>query len=201
MSPLVRQPDGSLDELNDAGERVASYAPGSWDERRNPAASHNGTAPAPPPYWLNGAPMDPLAVPAEPLPTVPGFPYAHRGAGVVIVGPTGGGRSSLVEAGLYDAACAGLRCAYLGGEVTEGEFNARAADLASRRGDAVDEELRESSRAFGICRSQASSHTRGITLPSGRARLLSASTSSRRIRCRRSRQRSGWTSTSPTPSS
>ncbi len=92
--------------------------------------------------WLDGAPMDPLAVSPDPLPTVPGFPYAHRAAGVVIVGPTGGGRSSLVQAGAYDAARAGLRVAYLGGEVTEGEFNARAADLASRRGDHVDDALR-----------------------------------------------------------
>jgi hypothetical protein len=99
----------------------------------------------PPPVtaeWLDGAPMDPLAEAADPLPTVPGFPYAHRAAGVVVVGPTGGGRSSLVQAGAFDAARAGLRVAYLGGEVTEGEFNARAADLAERRGVRVDDELR-----------------------------------------------------------
>ncbi|MGI8731411.1 MAG: hypothetical protein ACR2LK_15760 [Solirubrobacteraceae bacterium] len=92
--------------------------------------------------WLDGAPMDPLAESPEPLPSVPGFPYAHRGAGVVIVGPTGGGRSSLVQAGAYDAARAGLRVAYLGSEVTEGEFNARAADLVARRGDVLDDALR-----------------------------------------------------------
>lgn len=92
--------------------------------------------------WLEGAPMDPLAVSAEPLPAVPGFPYAHRGAGVVIVGPTGGGRSSLAQAGLYDAARAGLRCAYLGSEVTQREFDARAADLAERRGNNITDELR-----------------------------------------------------------
>jgi hypothetical protein len=93
--------------------------------------------------WLEGTPMDPKAVSPDPLPTVPGFPYAHRAAGVVIVGPTGGGRSSLVQVGCYDAARAGLRIAYLGSEVTEAEFNARAADLARRRGDTVDDALRE----------------------------------------------------------
>ena len=92
--------------------------------------------------WLAGTPMDPAAVAPEPLPTIPGFPYMHRGAGAVVVGPTGGGRSSLVQAGAYDAARAGLRVAYLGSEVTEGEFNARAADLATRRGDTIDEALR-----------------------------------------------------------
>lgn len=98
---------------------------------------------APASDWLNGSPMDPLAERPDPLPTVPGFPYAHRGAGVVIVGPTGGGRSSLVQAGAYDAALAGHRVAYLGSEVTEPEFNARAADLARRRKDPVDDRLRD----------------------------------------------------------
>jgi hypothetical protein len=60
----------------------------------------------------------------------------------VIVGPTGGGRSSLIEAGLYDAAKDGLTVAYLGSEITEEEFNARAAILAERRGDDIDDELR-----------------------------------------------------------
>lgn len=91
---------------------------------------------------LDGCPMDPASVPTEPLPTLPGFPYLHRGAAAVIVGPTGGGRSSLVQAGAYDAARANLRVAYLGSEITPAEFNARAADLAARRGDTVDEALR-----------------------------------------------------------
>lgn len=86
--------------------------------------------------------MDPTATPAEPLPTLAGFPFAHPGAGIVIVGPTGGGRSSLVQACLYDGAGAGLRGAYLGSEVTEPEFNARAAVLAEHRGDTVNDELR-----------------------------------------------------------
>ncbi len=93
--------------------------------------------------WLTGAPMDPDAEPPEPFPTLPGFPYLHAGAGAVIVGPTGAGRSSLAQAGAYDAARAGLRVAYLGSEVTEPEFNARARDLADRRGDSVDAELRQ----------------------------------------------------------
>ena len=92
--------------------------------------------------WLEGAPMDPEAVGAEPLPTIPGFPYLHRGAGAVVVGPTGGGRSSLVQACAYDAAPQAIRVAYLGSEVTEREFNARAADLVSRRGDNLDDDLR-----------------------------------------------------------
>jgi hypothetical protein len=86
--------------------------------------------------------MDPAATAVEPLPALPGFPFLHAGSGAVIVGPTGGGRSSLIEAGIYDAALAGARCAYLGSEVTEPEFNARAAMLAQRRGDDVDDELR-----------------------------------------------------------
>ena len=86
--------------------------------------------------------MDPQAVAAEPLPTVPGFPFLHAGAGAVVVGPTGGGRSSLVQACAYDGSAHGVRTAYLGSEVTEGEFHARAADLANRRGDDIDDDLR-----------------------------------------------------------
>lgn len=93
--------------------------------------------------WLDGSPMDPAAEPPEPLATLPGFPYMHAGAGCVMVGPTGAGRSSLIEAGLYDAAIQGLRVAYLGSEVNLHEFNARAADLAKRRCDLIDEPLRE----------------------------------------------------------
>ncbi len=67
--------------------------------------------------WLTGTPMDPAAAPTDPLPTLPGFPYLLAGTGAVIVGPTGAGRSSLIEAGLYDGARHGLRAAYLGSEV------------------------------------------------------------------------------------
>jgi hypothetical protein len=85
--------------------------------------------------WLAGSPMDPLATSLEPLPSLPGFPFLVQGTGALIVGPTGGGRSSLIQACLYDAARAGLSCAYLGHEVTEDEFNARAAKLAAVRRD------------------------------------------------------------------
>jgi hypothetical protein len=92
--------------------------------------------------WLTGAPMDPAAVSPIPPPLLPGFPYMHRAMAAVISGPTGGGRSSLVQASTYDAVLAGLRVAYLGGEVTEGEFNDRAALLAKLRGDEITAELR-----------------------------------------------------------
>lgn len=51
-----------------------------------------------------GEPMDPAAQKAEPLPTLPGFPFAHAGTYILISGPTGAGRSSLVQACLFDAA-------------------------------------------------------------------------------------------------
>jgi hypothetical protein len=95
-----------------------------------------------PPAWLAGRPMDPAAVSVEPLPTLAGFPFLHAGRGAVISGPTGRGRSSLVQAGLYDAGTLGLRCAYLGAEVTPEEFDARAAHLAGVRGDEVGDDLR-----------------------------------------------------------
>lgn len=94
--------------------------------------------------WLTGAPMDPMGATIEPLPPLPGLPFAHAGAGIIIVGPTGGGRSSLLQAGLYDASLQGLRCAYLGSEVTQVEFNARADMLAKVRGHQVDDDLRAS---------------------------------------------------------
>ena len=57
--------------------------------------------------------MDPAAVAAEPLPSLHGFPFLHAGAGVLMSGPTGGGRSSLVQACGYDAARRGVPVAYL----------------------------------------------------------------------------------------
>lgn len=92
--------------------------------------------------WLDGSPMDPAAETPEPLPTVPGVPFMHAGASALIVGPTGAGRSSLVQAVAYDAGRQGSRVAYLGSEVTEAEFNARAALLADKRGDDVDDAMR-----------------------------------------------------------
>lgn len=94
--------------------------------------------------WLEGEPMDPSAVPPEPGPTVPGFPFLPGGGGgAVIVGPTGGGRSSLLQACAYDAGRAGVSVAVCSGEVVAHEFNARAADVADRRGDPITDELRE----------------------------------------------------------
>ena len=92
--------------------------------------------------WLAGSPMDPLAVSAEPLPAIAGVPFAHAGSSALIVGATGQGRSSLLQVALYDAGKAGISCAYLGSEVTGEEFNARAATIAERRGDTIDDELR-----------------------------------------------------------
>ena len=91
--------------------------------------------------WPAGAPMDPAAERPDPIPPIPGFPFLYVGMAAVIVGPTGAGRSSLVQAGAYDAARHGLRVAYLGSEVTMHEFNARAAVLAQRRGDTIDQAL------------------------------------------------------------
>ena len=105
-------------------------APEEAMERLRALRERSGTAED----WLGGEPMDPTLADGEPLPPLAGFPFLHAGAGAVISGPTGGGRSSLLQAGAYDAACAGLRIAYLGSEVTPPEFNARAADLAERRG-------------------------------------------------------------------
>ncbi|MDP9417217.1 MAG: hypothetical protein M3P48_05150 [Actinomycetota bacterium] len=113
--------------------------------------------------WLDGAPMDPAAVAVEPVPALPGFPFLHRGVGALISGPTGGGRSSLMEAGAYDAGRAGLRVAYLGSEVTEAEFHARAADLASRRGDRITDELRRDLERVRYRTCQRRSRRRGRT--------------------------------------
>src|SRR5436190_5512627 len=86
--------------------------------------------------------MAPAATPPEPLAVLAGFPFMHAGRCAVISGPTGRGRSSLIQAGLYDAALLGLRCAYLGVEVTPEEFDARAAHLAALRGDEIGDDLR-----------------------------------------------------------
>ena len=92
-------------------------------------------------HWLDGVGLDPIRVPPEPLPTLPGFPYLTRECTVTVSGPTGGGRSALVELGLYDAGRAGLRGAYLGSEVTPGEFDARAASIARTRDDELGKAL------------------------------------------------------------
>jgi hypothetical protein len=141
--------------LEDDGQ-VVTDCPGGCAQSEIADALHFRTAPAEgfadgsgsvdphPSHWLDGAPMDPAAEPPEPANAIPGFPFLIRGSAAVIVGPTGGGRSSLVQAAAYDAAAWGVRVAYLGHEVTEEEFNTRAADLAQRRGDPVTDELRAS---------------------------------------------------------
>jgi hypothetical protein len=53
-----------------------------------------------------------------------------------------GGPVSLLQAGLYDAARASIHSLYLGSEVSQAEFNARAAALAAVRCDEVDDSLR-----------------------------------------------------------
>ena len=85
--------------------------------------------------WLDGKPMDPHAVAAEPHPDHPRLPVPARRER---------GRDLRPNRRRAIVACAGVRVrrgtgrtgvAYLGSEVTEPEFDARAADLASRRGD------------------------------------------------------------------
>ena len=113
-------------------------------ERANAlAAEATATAAEPDPGWLTGEGMDPLGATVEPLPALAGFPYLHAGVGAMIVGPTGGGRSALVQAGAYVASLAGLRVAYLGSEISLPEFHARARDLAGRRGEDLTDELRD----------------------------------------------------------
>lgn len=92
--------------------------------------------------WLDGTPMDPAAEAPEPVPAIPGFPFLYDGTAAMIVGPTGRGRSSLVQACAYDAARHGIPAAYLGSEVSRPEFDARAADIAGRRGHRITDELR-----------------------------------------------------------
>ncbi len=101
--------------------------------------------------WLKGEPMDPFAVPAEPIPPLPGTTLIARGASTLFSGPTGTGRSALVEALVYDAALAGSRCAYLGSEITLDEFSARAAVIAERRDEEPDaEKLAEHARYLDL---------------------------------------------------
>jgi hypothetical protein len=112
----------------------------SWTPEEDAAFRATVDGPA---DWLIGDPMDPTAVSAEPLPTLVGFPFLHAKMGALISGPRGHGRSSLIQAGMYDAAGYGTRCAYLGSEVALDEFDARAKHLAVVRCDEVDDQLRE----------------------------------------------------------
>jgi hypothetical protein len=73
---------------------------------------------------------------------VPGLPFIPQiGCSALITGETGGGRSSLVHAGLYDAARADQRCLYIGDEVTADEFNARTAVLMGIRGHKLTDDV------------------------------------------------------------
>ena len=69
-------------------------APEEAMERLRALRERSGTAED----WLGGEPMDPTLADGEPLPPLAGFPFLHAGAGAVISGPTGGGRSSLLQA-------------------------------------------------------------------------------------------------------
>jgi hypothetical protein len=105
-------------------------------------ASTNGATPSTAAgHWLEGVPMNPHAAPREPIKALEGLPITYPGACTVLVGPTGGGRSMLLQACLYDSSLAGLRGAYLGCEIVEDEFHARAAEIAECRGDRIGDEL------------------------------------------------------------
>jgi hypothetical protein len=87
--------------------------------------------------------MDPAAESPDPVPPLPGWPFLpDAGASALIVGPTGGGRSTLVHSALYDSTLAGFASLYLGHEVIEVEFQARTASLAAKRGDPITDDLR-----------------------------------------------------------
>lgn len=128
-----------------AGRKLVSAE--RWAQLRGeaPAAAAGVSSPEPEAGWLDGAPMDPLAVPAEALPPMAGYPFlpASGGACALLTSPTGAGKSEFAQACAYDAAWHGIRTAYLGHEVSGTEFNARAAILADARGDQIDESLRE----------------------------------------------------------
>lgn len=105
----------------------------------------NASVPPPAtPDWLVGVPMDPFGVSLSPLPTIPGFPMHHFGMYSEWSGPTGGGRSETIQAGLYEAALSGIPTLYLGHEITQDEFRVRTRKLAQMRGDEITDELRES---------------------------------------------------------
>jgi hypothetical protein len=91
--------------------------------------------------WLAGEPMDPARTPGEPMTPLPGTPLPP-GQVILLTGPTGGGRSMLAEAMHYDSARAGVPSAYFGAEITRDEYDARSAEIASRRGDKLTPELR-----------------------------------------------------------
>lgn len=136
-----REPDEGLAEpvaaeAYEDDDDADVFAP-NGDQAPDIGAGEHGA----PSGWLDGSPMDPQATPGEPMDTTPGVPFSYAGACTLIVGATGGGRSTLGQAAEYDHALTGGRCAYLGSEVVYDEFCARAADLAARRGDELGDEL------------------------------------------------------------
>jgi hypothetical protein len=72
------------------------------------------------------------------------MPFATPGRSVLIVGPTGSGKSALIETCLIDAAFEGLNSLYLGSEIDDEEFNARGAEYARLRGIELTDELLQS---------------------------------------------------------
>ena len=105
--------------------------------------------PKPLPEWLKPAGTDFSATRPTPKPAIPGYPYLIAGACALISGPTGRGRSSLVQVGVYDGAKAGIRSLYLGGEISKEEWDARAYFIAGARGDVITTELRAQLERFG----------------------------------------------------
>src|SRR5579875_352519 len=133
-APLaVDSPDGRCGPCARAEERLYSFGlsgpePVTADDlaqlRGEAPAAATPAAPEPAPLedgWLEGSPMDPLAVPAEPLAPMAGYPFlpASGGACALLVSPTGAGKSEFAEACAYDGAKWGVRTAYLGHEVSE----------------------------------------------------------------------------------
>jgi len=135
----------ALDEIREqeADERRAAETFGTADppelDAYDSGASANGATPAG--HWLDGEPMDPARTPGEPMTPLAGTPLPP-GQAILLTGPTGGGRSMLAEAMHYDSGRAGVPSAYFGAEITREEFDARSAEIASRRGDELTPELR-----------------------------------------------------------
>lgn len=73
--------------------------------------------------------------PPPPLAAVPGFPFLYAGANAHMSGPTGAGKSAVIQACSHDAAAAGIRVLYVSFEIDGDEANARATEIAIARGD------------------------------------------------------------------
>jgi hypothetical protein len=136
---MVREPEGGLPADDDPQTFGEAETPDTYGG----GANANGATPTPAAdHWIEGEPMDPARTPGEPMTPIAGTPLPP-GQAVLVSGPTGGGRSMLAEVLHYDSARAGVPSAYFGAEITRDEYDARAAEIASRRGDALTPELRE----------------------------------------------------------